>query len=161
MKTRIVARALVYDEDQNAILLVRNKNSDFWHVPGGGWEYEKENILECAVREVKEETGLEVKIEKFLYLREYHDSPENIFFESFWLASVKSNAILNKNHVDLDSNGSVEEARWFAKEELLKLEVYPDIFKTTFWDNIKDIVADEDRFIGVNCQGCRDSRRFC
>lgn len=150
MKTRIVARALVYDKDRNMILLVRNKNCDFWYVPGGGWEYEQENILECAAREVKEETGLDVKIERFLYLREYHDSPEAIFFESFWLASVRDSAVLNKDHVDLDINGSVEEARWFTREDLAKLKVYPDIFKTAFWDDIGSIVVGNDRFIGAD-----------
>ncbi len=83
MKFRTLARVVVYDKNSNIILLIRNKDTDFWYVPGGGWEYEKEKILECGVREVKEETGLDVVTDKFMYLREYHEGSEKIFFETF------------------------------------------------------------------------------
>lgn len=53
------------------ILLVRHKkgNQRYWVLPGGRLEY-GETFEECAVREVKEETGLEVEMERFLYLSE-------------------------------------------------------------------------------------------
>ncbi len=53
------------------ILLVRHKkgNQRYWVLPGGRLEY-GETFEECALREVKEETGLEVEMERFLYLSE-------------------------------------------------------------------------------------------
>jgi 8-oxo-dGTP diphosphatase len=53
------------------ILLVRHKkgNQRYWVLPGGRLEY-GETFEECAMREVKEETGLEVEMERFLYLSE-------------------------------------------------------------------------------------------
>lgn len=148
MKFRTLARVVVYDKNSNRILLIRNKGTDFWYVPGGGWEYEKENILECGVREVKEETGLDIITDKFMYLREYHEGSDKIFLETFWLAHPKNTVDLNKDHVDMDPNGKVEEAKWFAQEELSGLTIFPEFLKSKFWSDVEKISNDEDRFIG-------------
>ena len=150
MKIKLVARVVTYDKDNKKILLVKNKGMGFWYPPGGGWEYESENILECAKREVHEETGLHVDIKKMLYVQEFHESPETIFFETFWLAELSHEQSLDKNHVDLDPNGAVEFAQWFTKDETGDIKIFPKRLKNTFWDNIASILASEDPFIGVS-----------
>jgi 8-oxo-dGTP diphosphatase len=57
--------------DDGKILLVRHRkgNRQYWVLPGGRLEY-GETFHECAVRELKEETGLEVQIQDFLFLSE-------------------------------------------------------------------------------------------
>lgn len=150
MQLRIIARNVVYDKEQNAILLVRNKGVSYWYPPGGGWEYEKENVLECAVREVKEETGLAVRIERFLYAQEFHDGPEKVLFEIFWLAVPEAGADLDAAHIDLDPGGQVEEARWFKKEDLQGLTVFPKRLQTTFWDLVGNVGESENPFIGIS-----------
>lgn len=150
MKIRLLARTVTYDKDNEKILLVRNKGVDYWYVPGGGWEYEKENILECAKREVYEETGLHVEVMKMLYVQEFHKSEEAMFLETFWLARLSHEQILNEEHSDLDPDGMVEEARWFTKEELQGLTIFPKLLKDSFWENIESILTSGDPFIGVN-----------
>ena len=60
-------RVIVMD-DKNRMLMVcqHHEDRDIWMVPGGGIE-EGESSLEAAVREVDEETGLDVQIEKLLW----------------------------------------------------------------------------------------------
>lgn len=150
MKVRILARVVTYDPQENKILLVRNKGTNFWYAPGGGWEHERENILECAAREVKEEAGLDVEVLKMLYVQEFHATEDTIFFEMFWLAKPGGATKLNDLHIDLDPNGAVEEAKWFGKEDVQELKVFPKRLKNTFWDRIGSVLDGEDPFIGVS-----------
>ena len=62
---------VVIKEDNKAILLVRHRkgNRQYWVLPGGRLEY-GETFFECAVREMSEETGLAVQVERFLFLSE-------------------------------------------------------------------------------------------
>jgi 8-oxo-dGTP diphosphatase len=60
--------------ENEAVLVVNhhslNGGSDFWSPPGGGMEFgisAEENLK----REIKEETGLLVEIEKFMWVHEY------------------------------------------------------------------------------------------
>jgi 8-oxo-dGTP diphosphatase len=57
--------------DDGKILLVRHRKGSrqYWVLPGGRLEY-GETFDECAVRELKEETGLDVKVDRLIYLSE-------------------------------------------------------------------------------------------
>lgn len=55
------AFAIIFNENQTKILLVKRKDVPLWTLPGGGIEVE-ETPAEAAIREVKEETGLNIKI---------------------------------------------------------------------------------------------------
>lgn len=54
------ASAIVTDE-QGRILLVKRRDNTLWALPGGGHDI-GETIEQTAIREVKEETGLDVEI---------------------------------------------------------------------------------------------------
>ena len=64
MKYRIIVSAVIFKE---ALILLGRKEKDrgpypnTWHIPGGGVDLEKETCDEAVVREVREETCLEVK----------------------------------------------------------------------------------------------------
>lgn len=66
--TRISVIAIT---DEQKILLVRHRKGSrqYWVLPGGRLEY-GETFKECAIRELKEETGLDIEVEKFLFISE-------------------------------------------------------------------------------------------
>lgn len=57
----VVAAAAVVTDDAGRILLQRRTDSGLWALPGGGMEM-TDSLPGTAMREVKEETGLEVEI---------------------------------------------------------------------------------------------------
>ena len=150
MKIRLVTRVVTYDSDSKKILLAKNRDQDFWYPPGGGWDYDKENIVECAEREVFEETGLEVRITRLLYAQEFHDAEDSISFETVWLAKPTGNTKLDEFHIDHDVDGKVEIAKWFSEKELQAVKIFPKRLQNTFWKNIERFLKEEDPFIGVS-----------
>ncbi len=150
MKIRLVTRVVTYDSNNRKVLLVKNRDQDFWYPPGGGWDYDKENIVECAEREVLEETGQKVKIIKLLYVQEFHDAQDSISFETVWLAEPTGDTKLDELHIDRDMDGKVETAKWFSEKELQTIKVFPKRLQDTFWKNIERFLKEEDPFIGVS-----------
>ncbi len=57
--------AAVFDETGRRILLIRRADNDNWAVPGGYME-SGESLTEACAREVREETGLEVVVERLI-----------------------------------------------------------------------------------------------
>lgn len=55
--------------EDDKILIVKQEVSEqrHWSLPGGALEY-GETIEQCLIREMKEETGLDVKVKEMLYI---------------------------------------------------------------------------------------------
>lgn len=71
----------------NALLLVNHRGlyegRDFWAPPGGGLIF-GETVRQCLQREFREETGLEIKAGRFLFVNEFLQPPLHaleLFFE--------------------------------------------------------------------------------
>src|SRR5262245_44763121 len=57
---RPAAAVALFDSGGN-ILLLRRKDNDKWTMPGGTLDF-GESLTDCAVREMREETGLQIRI---------------------------------------------------------------------------------------------------
>ncbi|MCL7490101.1 NUDIX domain-containing protein [Streptomyces sp. MCA2] len=57
----VVAASAVVTDEAGRILLQRRRDNNLWALPGGGMDM-GDSLPGCAVREVKEETGLDVEI---------------------------------------------------------------------------------------------------
>ncbi|MFF2811708.1 NUDIX hydrolase [Streptomyces sp. NPDC058000] len=57
----VVAASAVVTDESGRVLLQRRRDNDLWALPGGGMDM-GDSLPGCAVREVKEETGLNVEI---------------------------------------------------------------------------------------------------
>ena len=67
-KAHISSGGVIYkisDKKQPEILLLHRKETDSWHLPKGTQE-EGEDLVKTAIREAREETGLDVEVEKYL-----------------------------------------------------------------------------------------------
>ena len=71
----VVGSSAIVVDDQNRILLQRRADSGNWALPGGAMDI-GERLAESAVREVKEETGFDVRIERIVGI---YSDPGHVF----------------------------------------------------------------------------------
>jgi len=65
---RLTIDAIILDREKNSIVLITRKAYPFigkWALPGGFVEY-KETVEDATIREAKEETSLEIEIERLV-----------------------------------------------------------------------------------------------
>ena len=108
MPTLGVAIAIL---DDNRILLIKREDFEVWALPGGGVET-GESLAQAAVREAREETGLQVSLTRLVgvYSRPHwdHGGDHVVLF-----AAVPIGGVLLQ-----DADGEVLDARYFARHEL-------------------------------------------
>ena len=77
---QVFAAAVIFDQDKN-VLLVKSTYQRFhpWGLPGGSLEY-GEHPQEAAIREVWEETGLNIGIEKLLLVNTWRPDRVGMYY---------------------------------------------------------------------------------
>ena len=130
MKHRISAGALVFHNDQ--ILLVnhvREGKYDFWVAPGGGVE-EAESLADAAVREVREESGLDIAVSRIAYIEELIQPSQREC--KFWFVGELISGKLDASALEA-SREFIVNARFFSRSELAGKVVFPPIVSERVW----------------------------
>jgi len=71
MKTiRSASRAMIIAKNKLLSVTMRNAQGEFFILPGGG-QHHGESLKEAVKRECKEELGVEIKVGRLIYSREY------------------------------------------------------------------------------------------
>jgi 8-oxo-dGTP pyrophosphatase MutT (NUDIX family) len=136
---QFVASVLIVSKElPKRILLVYHKKYDLWIQPGGHIE-RFENPLEAAIRETKEETGIDLSIleEQKIVIDEqavilplprfileekvaaYKEEPAHVHLDLEYYAEVS----MQKVKFNIIESGSVQ---WFNREEVSKLRMFPN-----------------------------------
>lgn len=134
------ARVIIFDNEKR-ILLVSQEHEGriIWMVPGGGVE-EGENSKEAAVREIKEETGLEVEVDKLIWHVEEVSKERGQRFVNFFTANIIGGKLeLGEDPEFSEDEQVMRELRFFSREEIQKLEnVYPSYLRDELWESEKE-----------------------
>ena len=159
LKNRIRVGVLIFED--NKILLVKHVDpvTGFtWWVPPGGGLKGTETIFECGEREVKEETNLNVKLDKIAYIRQftsYKGKQNNI--EIFVTSSNHKGSMSIKGIVGKGEDESyIKQVKFFSKTELKNIRVFPSEIKEEMWEDhkkgfpiIKFLGVDDDSEHGI------------
>lgn len=116
--------AIVQDEE-GRVLLIHKTDNDLWALPGGGHEL-GESIADTVVREVEEETGYLVEVERITgtytnpaHVMAYEDGEVRQQFSIAFAARL----------VDGSARTSSESKRveWVSPEEIVDLPMHPSM----------------------------------
>ncbi|MCL4363040.1 NUDIX domain-containing protein [Candidatus Marsarchaeota archaeon] len=138
MKRCIVAGSIIFNAPKDEVLLIKHKKLGVWLPPGGHVEA-GEFPYEAAVREAKEETGLDIELlgsRAFDYSNDeaatlvkpfatiYENVPykdeRHIHFDMVYLATSKSGEIsLNRD----ESDG----IRWFSYNDVKNINTFENV----------------------------------
>jgi len=109
--------------NKGKILILRRSSAEYyaglWDFPGGTVE-KGETLQQAGIREVKEESGLEIKLEKdYFYVYHYQDKELDIY--GFKADFVNGNVVLSEEHTEF---------KWISKDEYKTLEYTPSVGAT-------------------------------
>jgi ADP-ribose pyrophosphatase YjhB (NUDIX family) len=123
----VVGSSAVVVDDEGRILLHRRSDSGNWALPGGAMDI-GETFAASAIREVKEETGFDVRIDRIIGI---YSDPGHVFAYSdgevrqefsICLACTITGGTLAVSHESTD-------VRFFAFSEVPGLTMHPSIRK--------------------------------
>ncbi len=114
--------AVVIIHEGRVLLMHRRKaDRDYWVVPGGGVE-EGETVEQAARREVEEETGLEVTLDRELWTRDRDGQAEHYFLAAGFHGELR----LGGPEIERQSAQNVYRLEWVPLRELERIALVPD-----------------------------------
>ena len=122
--SRLAAYAVVVDDRGRILLALWNEAAEpLWTLPGGGVEL-LESLEDGAVREVREETGYDVRLVRLLGVDTLVVPPEQrTVDQGRWFRGVRVvySATVVGGELRHEVGGTTDEARWFPLDEVAGL----------------------------------------
>ena len=123
----VVGGSAVVVNDEGCILLQRRSDSGSWALPGGAMDI-GETFAQSVIREVKEETGFDVRIERIIGI---YSDPGHVFAYDDGEVRQEFNICLACTIVggELAVSSESTDVRFVALDEVADLTMHPSIRK--------------------------------
>lgn len=127
----VIVSVCIQEEDRFLIVQEGHpKAYGLWNLPGGHLD-ENENLLEGAMREAKEETGLEIEMTGVLSIQRNIKSDTNIVRIVFNAKKIGGEIAFDKNEI--------LETRWVTPDEVERMDTNTLRESDLFLDNVEDL----------------------
>src|SRR5690242_17742484 len=119
----VVAATVFVLDDQDRVLLVRRTDNDLWALPGGAQEV-GEYIAETAVRETKEEAGIDIDVTGLVGI---YTNPNHVVEFSDGEVRQQFSICFRAQPVggELQSSDETSDVRWISESALEELLIHP------------------------------------
>ena len=122
-RVRVRACGLLYNDGKLLLVKHRFKDYDLWSPPGGGVEF-GESIEEALKREFLEETGINIQVKRFLFIKEHLAPPLHaieVYYEVItndysYALGLEPEVVDHKILIDIDFVGESDLERIEIKE---------------------------------------------
>lgn len=113
---------IIINQDDEILLVKHRKGSRaYWVLPGGRLEY-GESFEECAIREIKEETGFEIMVNEHLFLSEAI-APDR----SRHIVNIYIRATITGGTMQLGDEDILDGVEFVPLDDLNKATLYPPV----------------------------------
>ncbi|MDQ1675988.1 MAG: hypothetical protein QOC93_1132 [Actinomycetota bacterium] len=121
----VVATTAFVQDDNGRVLLIRRSDSGKWALPGGGQEF-GETVAESAVRETREEAGLDVEVTGLVGI---YSNPGHVIAYSDGEVRQQFSICLRARPTggELQPSSESTDVRWFARDQLDDLPIHPEM----------------------------------
>lgn len=122
----IVAAVTVHViDDRGRVLLIQRTDNGLWALPGGAQEF-GEYIAETAVRETREETGVEIEVEDIVGV---YTNPNHLVEFTNGEVRQQFSICFRGRYVsgDLATSDESSQVRWVDRTELDALSIHPSM----------------------------------
>jgi len=139
-----VAGLIVRD---NKLLIMQDQGQPYYYVPGGRIKM-NEKSEDAVKREIREELGIEVNVNRMLWVNENFFEVETLqerFHEVcfFYLLEIEDENALTHSEFVVDEEGKIHTYYWKNLEEIKYINLYPQFLREKVVDlplHIKHIV---------------------
>ncbi|MCZ7415678.1 NUDIX hydrolase [Streptomyces sp. WMMC897] len=115
----------VVQDDSGRLLLIHKTDNGLWALPGGGHDI-GESITETAVREVREETGIDVTVQDLIGL---YTDPGHVMAYDDGEVRQQFSLCFRARPVggSLRTSSESKEVRWVSPADLDTLDIHPSM----------------------------------
>jgi ADP-ribose pyrophosphatase YjhB (NUDIX family) len=121
----VVAVTVFVRDDKDRVLLICRTDNELWALPGGAQDF-GEYIAQTAVRETKEETGVDIEVDDVVGI---YTNPNHLIEYSDGEVRQQFSICFRGRYVSGEPTPSDEssQVRWINREELDSLPIHPSM----------------------------------
>ena len=124
IRPRVRVAGILIEDDRILLIEHTKNNKKYWLVPGGGVDW-GESAAEALIREFKEETSLDIEVEKFLFISETiaPDRQKHVIKLYFKIKKAENSS----NIMKLGEEEMLTDLRFIPEDEIKNIKLYPNI----------------------------------
>ncbi len=121
----VVAVTVFVVDDRDRVLLIRRTDNGLWAVPGGAQDF-GEYIAETAVRETREESGINIEVTGIVGI---YTNPHHVMAYTDGEVRQQFSICFRARYLSGEPTPSDEssEVRWVTRDELDELPIHPSM----------------------------------